>query len=175
MNSPSADTRFEDLAPQVESLLNEVRTLRDDESEETERPERSLGELRGDLLLLLRLKVLPELKNARKLPVFVAVQGGTNVGKSTVFNTLAGQLLSPSVVQASATKHPLVYVHQSWKDALLAGDTFPGLELRELEDPKELLVDEAATELVYLRFHDDAELSPFALVDSPDFDSALDS
>ncbi len=133
------------------------------------------GDLREDILLYLRLKILPELDADGALPVFVGVQGGTNVGKSTVFNALCGKLLSPSVVQASATKHPLVYVHRRWRDTVLDDELFPGLECRELEDPKELLVDADRTELLYFRFHEDDALAAIALIDSPDFDSALET
>ena len=131
--------------------------------------------LRDNILLALRTKVLPELKAKISLPVFVGVQGGTYVGKSTVFDALAGHLLSPAVVQASSTKHPLVFAHERWRPHLLEENTFGGLICRELEDPKELLVDQVRTELLYFRFHDDNSLSNWALVDSPDFDSALES
>src|SRR5687768_5747705 len=74
---------------------------------------RSLNMRAGDdprlgAILLLRSKVIPELEADLDLPVFVGVQGGTNTGKSTVFNALCGKIISPSLVVASATKHPLV-------------------------------------------------------------------
>ena len=130
---------------------------------------------RETVLRAVRTKILPELRFPGKLPVFVGVQGGANVGKSTIFNALAGQLLSPAVVQASATKHPLIFTHEVWRDALLDPETFPDLECRELQDPKELLVDAERTELLYLRFHRDASLESLGLIDSPDFDSALET
>ena len=130
------------------------------------------GDLRETLLLQLRAKILPELGPA-DFPVFFAVQGGANVGKSTVFNALAGKILSPSIVQASATKHPLMFVHEKWRSSLLGEESFAGFVPVELEDPKDLIQDGERTELIYLRFHEDASLADVALVDSPDFDSAL--
>ena len=127
------------------------------------------------LLTTLRLKIRPELLHPAELPLFVGVQGGTNVGKSTVFNALAGKLLSPSVVQASATKHPLVFVHERWREVLLGDTVFEGLELLELEDPKQLLIEPDRTELLYFQFHDDDDLATLALIDSPDFDSVLET
>ena len=131
------------------------------------------SDLRETALLHLRLKVIPELEADRRLPVFVAVQGGTNVGKSTLFNVLAGKILSPVVVQASATKHPLMFLHESWRPTLLEAGALGQFQCHELGDPKELLVDSEQTDLLYLRFHGDEALAGVALIDSPDFDSAL--
>ena len=103
---------------------------------------------RDDLLLLLRLKILPELEAHLKLPVFVGIQGGTNSGKSTVFNALIGKLLSPAVVLASATKHPLAFLHARWRPAFLDRQVFSGIELKEMADPKELIVDPERTDLL---------------------------
>jgi len=109
-----------ELVPLVEQLIGGLERLGGLEEHGAVAGSRAT-ELRGDLLLSLRTKVLPELRAEGRLPVFVGVQGGTNVGKSTIFNALAGQLLSPSIVQASATKHPLVWAHSSWRTALLEG------------------------------------------------------
>lgn len=131
------------------------------------------GDLRETILLYLRTKLLPELESTQDFPVFVGVQGGTNVGKSTVFNALAGKLLSPAIVQASATKHPLVFVHEKWRSLFLDKQPFPDTTYAELGDAKELLVDAERTDLLYFRFHNDDDLADVALIDSPDFDSTL--
>lgn len=131
------------------------------------------GGLRETIVLYLKGKIVPELTAATSLPLFVGVQGGTNVGKSTIFNALVGKLLSPSIVQASATKHPLVFVHERWRDILLGEGLLTIFTPLELTDPKELIVDPARTDLLYLRFHNDDRLETIAVIDSPDFDSAL--
>ncbi len=130
---------------------------------------------RTNALLLLKTKAIPELEAGLDLPIFVGVQGGTNVGKSTIFNALAGKILSPSLVVASATKHPLVFAHARWRARFLEQLVFPGLECRELEDPKELITGAERADVLYFRFHDDGRLSNAALIDSPDFDSALET
>src|SRR5688572_32982042 len=92
---------------------------------------------RAGVLLLLDAKALPELEAALEFPVFAAILGGTNVGKSTVFNALAGKILSPALVTASATKHPLFFAHEKWRDRFLRDQPYPGVHCRELSDPKE--------------------------------------
>ena len=131
------------------------------------------ADLRDLLLLYLNTKVIPELKTSGNLPIFVGVQGGANVGKSTVFNALAGKILSPSILLASATKHPLVFVHEKWRDSFFPESPFTSMECQELQDPKDLTIQPERTDLLYFKFHEDPQLEPYALIDSPDFDSAL--
>jgi hypothetical protein len=130
---------------------------------------------RDGVLLLLRSKVIPELEAGLALPVFVGIQGGTNTGKSTVFNALAGKILSPALAVASATKHPLLFAHERWRPRFLSGEVFPGIECRELGDPKDLISEPESMDRLYFRFHQDARLAGLALIDSPDFDSTLES
>jgi hypothetical protein len=125
------------------------------------------------LRLHLEAKILPELEADLDWPIFVAVQGGTNVGKSTLFNALAGKLLSPATILASATKHPLVFVHERWRPRFLDPGELAGFACRELEDPRELIADAERTDLLFFRFHADGALDSLALIDSPDLDSAL--
>ena len=57
---------------------------------------------------LLRNKLLPQLE----LPplLVVAIVGGTNIGKSVIFNHLAGEVASASSPLAAGTKHPVCLV-----------------------------------------------------------------
>ncbi|MBI3037531.1 50S ribosome-binding GTPase [bacterium] len=54
--------------------------------------------------VLLKARVIPEVKNGLKLPVVAIILGGTNTGKSTLANSLAGTQVSPSGGTASFTK-----------------------------------------------------------------------
>lgn len=125
---------------------------------------------RDELLTLLSTKLLPEC-GATALPLFVAIQGGGNVGKSTIVNALAGRLISPAAVQASSTCHPLVYAHEKWHEAFLGQTCFTEFECRELSDPRELLGDKERSDVFYFAFHTDDRLAGIALIDSPDLDS----
>ena len=159
---------WEALLKPVEDLLLRVADL-------SPLTTRAGDDPRENTLLLLKAKVLPELRAKLDLPLFVGVHGGTNVGKSTVFNALAGKLLSPSLVVASTTKHPLILAHHRWRASFLDEGVFPDCECRELVDPKELIVDAERTNLFFFRFHDDASAEDVAIIDSPDFDSDLTS
>ena len=68
---------------------------------------------------LLRRKLLPQLD----LPplLVVAIVGGTNIGKSVIFNHLAGEVASAVSPLAAGTKHPVCLVPPGLDDpALLA-------------------------------------------------------
>ncbi len=53
---------------------------------------------------LLRCKLLPQVEGPPLL--IVAIVGGTNIGKSVVFNHLAGETASAATPLAAGTKHP---------------------------------------------------------------------
>ena len=61
-----------------------------------------------DWYALLKHKLLPQLSD--KAFLIVAVMGGTNTGKSLVFNHLAGDRFSAVDHRASGTKHPVCLV-----------------------------------------------------------------
>lgn len=155
------------LLPVVQRLVAMVKELRCFEGTE-------LGDafaaLQVEVVRAFDGKVVPELATQLQMPLLVALLGGTNTGKSTVFNALAGVLLSDTRVTAGATKHPLIYVHERWRDELLGGAVFPGLECVELVDPAELVAPNEAQRL-FVHFHERAELEQLAYLDSPDLDS----
>src|SRR4051794_38111562 len=57
---------------------------------------------------LLERKLLPQLQLPELL--IVAIVGGTNIGKSVVFNHLAGETASAATPLAAGTKHPVCLV-----------------------------------------------------------------
>ncbi|RME70874.1 MAG: hypothetical protein D6776_11030 [Planctomycetota bacterium] len=149
---------------ELATALRELRCM-----EGTELGER-FDALRRRALALLDGKIVPELSADMKLPLFVAVCGGTNTGKSTVVNALAGMLLTETRVTAGATKHPFLYLHRRWRERMLGGEIFPGARCVELESPVQLTVP-SDEPLLYLSFHERRELQSVAIVDSPDLDS----
>ena len=119
--------------------------------------------LRQQSLALIEQKLVPELEADLQLPLFVCIVGGTNTGKSTRFNALAGVILSESKVTASATKHPLVYAHKCWEDTTMNGRLFSAP--KRLESPGQLLMKSDSDE-TFMTFHDRQELKDIAFIDA---------
>ncbi|MBU4271482.1 MAG: GTPase domain-containing protein [Planctomycetes bacterium] len=85
---------------------------------------------------LLRNKLLAELD----LPplLVVAIVGGTNIGKSAIFNHLAGEVASAASPLAAGTKHPVCFVPKELADPALLGRLFEPFKLcdwRSADDP----------------------------------------
>ena len=85
---------------------------------------------------LLRHKLLPQAESEPLL--VVGVVGGTNIGKSVLFNHLAGEVASGVSALAAGTKHPVCLVPPGMDDPQALGRLFDGFELRpwqSSEDP----------------------------------------
>jgi GTP-binding protein EngB required for normal cell division len=122
---------------------------------------------------LLDVKLRFEAQRAEGASPIVVIAGGTNVGKSTVFNWLATELVSRSAPLARFTKWPAVYVHESEKAPLADGVFLPGYKKLSLERPEQL--SEPGDGLrVFVRGHQREEAKGVVLVDSPDIDSTHD-
>ncbi|HVA48884.1 MAG TPA: GTPase [Pirellulales bacterium] len=116
---------------------------------------------------LLKHKLLPQL--GIKPALVVAVVGGTNIGKSVIFNHLAGQNASAVSPLAAGTRHPICLVPPGFDDARLLARLFEGFELREWQSAADSLTD-CAEHLLFWRL---AESVPprLLLLDTPDVDS----
>lgn len=116
---------------------------------------------------LLMHKLVPQARG--DVPLVVAVVGGTNIGKSAVFNQLAGENASAVSPLAAGTKHPVCLAPLSAADEALLRSLFPGFVLQAWSAAGEAL--EAADEH-YLFWRACAALPPkLVLLDTPDVDS----
>jgi hypothetical protein len=88
---------------ELDRLLDQLRTLA--ESCGVPSPEHQ------DWYALLKRKLIPQL--SEKAFLIVAVTGGTNTGKSLIFNHLVGESFSAVDHRASGTKHPVCLVPQT--------------------------------------------------------------
>jgi len=119
---------------------------------------------------LLKHKLIPQLTG--KPFLIVAVMGGTNTGKSLIFNHLAGESFSAVDHRASGTKHPVCLVPKTdgttAYGTILARhfDTFQCVSWSNAEQPLEL------SDENYL-FYLEGENVPerLLLLDTPDFDA----
>ena len=117
---------------------------------------------------LLVEKLVPQLVDDAFL--VTAVVGGTNIGKSAIFNHLAGERASAVCPIASGTKHPVCLVPTGFGNRHSLADIFPGFKLRPWKDP-EAPLEETETHLLFWR---ESAACPETLLvlDTPDIDSA---
>lgn len=116
---------------------------------------------------LLRHKLQPQLQVEPLL--VVAVVGGTNIGKSVVFNHLAGEVASASSPLAAGTKHPVCLVPAETADSALLASLFERFTLLPWQSPDDPLRDDAEN-LLFWRTGRQVPARLLAL-DAPDVDS----
>jgi len=118
---------------------------------------------------LLRYKLIPQLRSDLRL--VVAIIGGTNIGKSLIFNHLAGQMASAVSPLAARTKHPVCLAPPDTADPALLGRLFEGFTLRAWQSAEDPLQD---TEEHLLFWRPSRSVPPrLLLLDTPDVDSDM--
>ena len=116
---------------------------------------------------LLVRKLLPQLEDNPYL--IVAVVGGTNIGKSVVFNHIAGFRASSSSPLASGTKHPVCLIPDGFTARHDLQSLFPAFELRPWTDSDEALASYSEHCLFWRTSRD---VPPnLVILDTPDVDS----
>jgi len=99
----------------------------------------------------------------------VGVVGGTNIGKSVIFNHIAACRLSATSPLASGTRHPVCVVPEGFADVHDLSAIFPGFDLRRWQATEDSLTD-SPDDRIYWRAV--AEIPPNLLIlDTPDIDS----
>jgi hypothetical protein len=99
----------------------------------------------------------------------VAIVGGTNIGKSVIFNHLAGEVASASSPLAAGTKHPVCLAPPELADPALLGRLFEPFTLHAWQSPQDPLADTPENRLFW-------RIGPtmpsrLLLLDAPDVDS----
>ncbi len=116
---------------------------------------------------LLANKLLPQLD----LPplLVVAIIGGTNIGKSVIFNHLAGENASAATPLAAGTKHPVCLVPPDLCDQALLQRLFEPFQLHAWHSPDDPL---SGSEENRLYWRPGPRMPPrLLLIDTPDVDS----
>ena len=119
---------------------------------------------------LLRKKLVPQL--SRRSHLVVAVTGGTNTGKSVIFNHLAGEKASAADALAAGTKHPVCLLPPGNNHGELLRqyfDAFEHLQWRQASNPLEA----AAEHRLYWNIGQNVP-GRLLLVDTPDVDSDVE-
>jgi len=117
---------------------------------------------------LLSYKLVPHLAGEGCL--VAAVTGGTNTGKSTVFNLLVGEAVSPMTATAAATRRPVLAAHPTRAAECLDGKLVPEFQSLPLSDPESAIAQDTPADALYVV---ESEKLPerLALLDTPDVDS----
>ncbi|HWA97369.1 MAG TPA: GTPase [Pirellulales bacterium] len=116
---------------------------------------------------LVRHKLVPQ-AHARPMLV-VAVVGGTNIGKSVVFNQLAGEQASGVSPLAAGTRNPVCLVPPGFYDEPALEAIFAGFSLRRWQSDQDALV---PSDEHLLFWREGVQVPPrLLLLDTPDIDS----
>jgi hypothetical protein len=99
----------------------------------------------------------------------VAVVGGTNIGKSVIFNHIADARLSATSPLASGTRHPVCVMPENFASSHDLAAIFPGFELSPWTTADDSLVDRPEDRI----FWRTAKETPpnLLILDTPDIDS----
>lgn len=116
---------------------------------------------------LLQQKLLPQLDDDAFL--VAAVVGGTNIGKSVIFNHLAGERASATSPLASGTKHPVCLVPPGFEEKHNLSAIFHGFVL-ELWSQSESALEETPQDRLFWRTSS-ATPANLLVLDTPDIDS----
>lgn len=120
-----------------------------------------------ECLALLKYKLLPQI--AADPVLIVAVVGGTNIGKSLIFNQLAGESASAVSPLAAGTRHPVCLISPQGVNAARLNDWFSSFAVLAWKNSQDALID-APEHRLYWRIGDHVP-SRLLLLDTPDIDS----
>jgi hypothetical protein len=118
---------------------------------------------------LLERKLLPQLTDDAFL--VIAVVGGTNIGKSVIFNHLAGGRASATSPFASGTKHPVCLVPPGFDQRHDLNSIFRGFELHQWSAADTTLEDHPEHRLFWRT--SEATPSNLLILDTPDIDGDI--
>src|SRR5262245_11312220 len=105
--------------------------------------------------------------------LIAAVTGGTNTGKSVVFNHLAGSIVSRSHPNATQTRHPVCVVPQGFSGRAGLADVFPDFQVQSWSNENDPLAD-GSDHLLFVRNDRSGRQPPrLLLLDTPDVDGTL--
>ncbi len=99
----------------------------------------------------------------------VALVGGTNIGKSALFNQLAGEVASAPSPLAAGTRHPVCLVPPDFDDEAALARIFAGFELRRWHSADDAVTDAPEHRLFWRP--GSSVPARLLLLDTPDIDS----
>ena len=116
---------------------------------------------------LLKQKLMAQLEVPPVL--VVGVVGGTNIGKSVLFNQMAGEVASGVSPLAAGTRHPVCLVPKPLANPEILAHLFPAFTLQQWSSPEDPL-SEASEHFLFWRVGKNVP-DRLLLLDTPDVDS----
>ncbi|MCP4641351.1 MAG: hypothetical protein GY851_13000 [bacterium] len=144
-----------------------LRTLRDALASDRA-VERAAFDGTDEWVNLLRYKLVPHLSGDGCL--IAAVTGGTNTGKSTIFNMLLGRAVSPIEATAAATRRPVIAANATRAAQCFEGKLVPEFAARPLDDGRGVVAEDTPADALFVADHA-ALPDRLVLLDTPDVDS----
>lgn len=117
---------------------------------------------------LLTYKLVPHLTGTGC--VIAAVTGGTNTGKSTVFNLLVHRSISPMVNTAAATCHPLIAANAMRFAECMEAKLIPEFAPERLTEPDAVVDSEISQRAIFIA-EEPSLPDHLIIMDTPDVDS----
>ena len=103
----------------------------------------------------------------------VAVAGGTNIGKSTMFNHLVGFPASQVHPDATQTRHPVCLLPRGFSQRHELERVFPAFELHAWTSEDDAVVEGPSNRLIHREDPIGLQPSNLVLLDTPDVDGAI--
>ena len=161
-----ADIEYSAWVERITALAAAVRQLQPDAAAMGVMPEPARG-WHGALLQ----KLLPQV--TREPVLVVAVVGGTNTGKSTVFNYLVGSAVSRTSVYATYTRHPVCVAPQGALETLPLAEIFEGFRIRPWQSEADAVAEGPDNLLIVREDPSGQQAARLLLLDTPDMDGVL--
>ena len=117
---------------------------------------------------LLTYKLVPHLSGEGCL--VAAVAGGTNTGKSTVFNLLLGRTISPMVNTAAATCHPVIAANERRAVECMESKLVPEFRPQTFDRPDDATDSSIPHDAIFVTTLDSLP-DHLIIMDTPDVDS----
>jgi 50S ribosome-binding GTPase len=116
-------------------------------------------------------KLLPQVTEAPYL--VVAVAGGTNIGKSTMFNHLVGFPASQVHPDATQTRHPVCLLPVGFTRFHNLEQVFPAFDLCSWSSENDAVAEGPSNRLIYREDQTGVQPPNLVLLDTPDVDGAI--
>ena len=112
-----------------------------------------------------------EIEESFQGPLVIVVAGGTNVGKSEVFNALCGKQVSLPDPRAGRTRRPAVFANRSAAETITKPNFLRDYERMQLIDPEDVHQPTAGKPCFHYSVGDAPDKEGLIFIDSPDVDS----